>query len=117
MGPGLAISLSNIRRQGNQKKVFLIKKDRLLGISSGGDVINCSFKFYPQWSDHVCQYSISIWAGILERVTFTNFVILQALTPYTLFSDNADCSPLTVKVCAAGSGCMVLYRRYGGSQD
>jgi len=46
MGLGLAISLSNIRRQGNQQKVFLIKKDRLLGIPSEGDVINCSFNFF-----------------------------------------------------------------------
>jgi len=28
-------------------KVFLSKEDRLLGISSGGEAINCSCKFYP----------------------------------------------------------------------
>jgi len=34
------------------------------------------------WS--CCRYSISILADILERVTFTNFVILQDLTPYLI---------------------------------
>jgi len=28
-------------------KVFLVKKDHMLGISSGGDMISCSRKFYP----------------------------------------------------------------------
>ena len=36
-------------------KVFLIREDCLPGISSAGDVINCSFKFYPSWSGHVAN--------------------------------------------------------------
>jgi len=42
-------------------KVFLIKENRLLGIPSGGEVINCSRKFYPSWSGHVAKTAYLYW--------------------------------------------------------
>jgi len=67
-------------------KVLLIKEYRLLGISSGGEVINCSGKLYPSWSGHGANIAYLHWQTYWKELPLPT--LLYCKTPYCFVEHN-----------------------------